>query len=158
MQKGTLIMKKSIKYNRFYLDGIPENFQCRWGLSTYEVCKINSYSFYRRSYRVIFLPFTESKGTQNVSRGIRLLKPQNKFHALTKESFCFCNFHSSASSQWRYERSMQIPGFRPVSPLCSDIDLFPSSNSSQYLSNVLQQVSSLFLFLFFYNFEIIVSS
>lgn len=48
---------------------------------------MNSYSLYRLSHRVIFLPFTKSKGTQNVSRGIRLPKPQNKFHALTKESF-----------------------------------------------------------------------
>lgn len=37
-------------------------------------------------HRVIFLPFTKSKGMQNVSRGIRLPEPQNKFHALTKES------------------------------------------------------------------------
>lgn len=48
---------------------------------------MNSYGLYSQSHRVIFLPFTKSKGTQNVSRGIRLPGPQNKFHALTKESF-----------------------------------------------------------------------
>lgn len=48
---------------------------------------MNSYGLYLQSHRVIFLPFTKSKGTQNVSRGIRLPGPQNKFHALTKESF-----------------------------------------------------------------------
>lgn len=52
-----------------------------------QVCKFNSYGLYMRSHRVIFLPFTKSKGTQNVSRGIRLPEPQNKFHAPTKESF-----------------------------------------------------------------------
>lgn len=52
-----------------------------------QVCKMNSHSLYRRSHRVIFLPFIKSKGTENVSRGIRLPKPQNEFHALTKESF-----------------------------------------------------------------------
>lgn len=37
--------------------------------------------------QLFFLPFTKSKGTQNVSRGIRLPKPRKEFHALTKESF-----------------------------------------------------------------------
>lgn len=48
---------------------------------------MNSVTLYRQSHTVIFVPFTKSKGAQNVSRGIRLPQLQNKFHALSKESF-----------------------------------------------------------------------
>lgn len=71
---------------------------------------MDSYSLYRWSHTVVFLPFTESKGMQNVSRGIRLPEPQNKFHALGQGIFlwCFCNFNSSPHLLLLSERMREV--------------------------------------------------
>lgn len=149
-----------------------KSFSVVKGLGARLVCKMNSYSLYRRSQRVIFLPFTKSKGTQNVSRGIRLPKPRKEFHALTKESFSDALIISShllplrggsmrgvcgrwSGQRWN-TRATACCRCRLVSSLCCDNDLFIISLLSISLHCPLTGVIALF-FLFFV-FQTIVSS
>lgn len=110
---------------------------------------MNKYSL-GHGHRAISLPFRKSKGTRNVSRGIRLPKAQNKFKALTKDPFfhCFCYFLSSVTLSEIMRESMQmlISSLTMITvQQLATIDICPTSSNRCHrslLSNIETMVSS----------------